>query len=122
MGQRSSETASELADEIRNFVTNYQEEGTGELNVREALSQLKERRQDLERKRKQQQDEKTEKIKQTKEKIQKTEKVLSELRALVEEQNLSLIHISYGRMKIRFVPWAKREYLILPVTSTESFT
>ena len=91
VGQRSSETASELADEIRNFVTNYQEEGTGELNVREALSQLKERRQDLERKRKQQQDEKTEKIKQTKEKIQKTEKVLSELRALVEEQNGQLI-------------------------------
>lgn len=29
---------------------------------------------------------------------------------------------SYGRMRIRFVPWAKREYLILPVTSTEEFT
>lgn len=28
----------------------------------------------------------------------------------------------YGRLRIRFVPWAKREYLILSVTSTEKFT
>lgn len=28
----------------------------------------------------------------------------------------------YGRMRIRFIPWAKREYLILSVTSNERFT
>lgn len=91
VGQRSSETASELADEMRNFITNYQEEGTGELNVKEALSQIREKRQDLERIRKQKQDEKKEKIKKTKEKIKKTEKVLSELRSVVEDQNNQLI-------------------------------
>lgn len=91
VGQRTSETASELADEIRNFVINYQEEGNGELNVKEAISRLKEKRQDLERKRKQSQEEKKEKIQKMKTKVKELERELSDLRKQTEEQNTQLI-------------------------------
>lgn len=91
VGQRSSETASELADEIRNFVTNYQEEGNGELNIKEAINQLREKRQELERKRKQEQEQRKEKIIQKKKKMRELEKDLNDLRAQAEEQGGQLI-------------------------------
>lgn len=91
VGQRTSETAAELADEIRNFVTNYQEEGNGQLNVKQAITQLKEKRQDLERKRKQDSDEKKEKIQKAKAKTKEVERELADLRALAEEQGNQLV-------------------------------
>ena len=87
--QRSSETAEELADEIRNFVANCQEEG--QFNVREALTSLREKRQELERKRKKNQDEKKESIKKTKAKLKELEKELEELRRQTQEQSEQLI-------------------------------
>lgn len=91
VGQRTSETATELADEIRNFVTNYQEDGNGQLNVKEAINQLKEKRQDLERKKKKDKEEKEENVKRAKAKIKEVERELSDLRAQAEEQGNQLI-------------------------------
>lgn len=89
VSQRSSETASELADEIRNFVTNYQEEG--QFNVKEALTHLRDKRQELERKRKNNQDEKKENIKKTKTRLRELERELEDLRRQTNEQSQQLI-------------------------------